>query len=502
MMITLEQAVDKASDLLDQLVVHMKQFSEEKKRVDIFERELFARLLEIGRELLAGYLSLAGDGDVGETCWCDGKELRRLEDTQDRNYRSIFGVLEFTRRVYAIREGQKTYSPVDKQLGMPEGEQSYALEDWLQRFCVQNAFTPAVDSLNDLLGTNTSKRSAERINQELAKSVEPFRKSRYDTLPEAEEEILVATGDGKGVPMRHTLEERMGLPEPAWRRCQRKKQEAKSDKRATKRLTRGQVSSQKQMAYVGAVYSIAKWERTPEQILDDLLRNKHQNDRPEPKNKRVQAHMTHYREEERLDGQPALFAELAAEINKRDPGQQKPLVCIMDGQLSLWRLQAEMFPRATCIVDIFHVTEKLWAIAYCFHKQGSRAAEDLVTHYLKMLLEGKISHIIGTLQRKQNSLSKPKSESLGKLLTYLRNNKQYMQYDVYLQKGYPIGSGVIEGACRHLVCDRLEGTGMRWEIQGAQAMLDTRSAFINKEWDELIEYRIQNEQERLYGQAA
>jgi hypothetical protein len=77
-----------------------------------------------------------------------------------------------------------------------------------------------------------------------------------------------------------------------------------------------------------------------------------------------------------------------------------------------------------------------------------------------------------------------------------------MQYDKYLEQGYPIGSGVVEGACRHLVKDRMERTGMRWEVQGAQAMLDTRSAYINGEWEELMEYRIQQEQFRMYGQAA
>jgi hypothetical protein len=77
-----------------------------------------------------------------------------------------------------------------------------------------------------------------------------------------------------------------------------------------------------------------------------------------------------------------------------------------------------------------------------------------------------------------------------------------MKYDEFLTKGYPIGSGPIEGACRHLVNDRMERTGMRWHIDGAKAMLNTRSAYINDEWDTILEQRIQREQERLYGQAA
>ena len=110
--------------------------------------------------------------------------------------------------------------------------------------------------------------------------------------------------------------------------------------------------------------------------------------------------------------------------------------------------------------------------------------------------------MIGPLQRKSKTLKKTKRENLDKLLNYLRNNKQYMMYDTYLARGYPIGSGVVEGTCRHLVRDRMEGTGMRWEIEGAQAMLNTRSAYVNGEWGNLIEFRIQEEQECLYGQVA
>ena len=124
-------------------------------------------------------------------------------------------------------------------------------------------------------------------------------------------------------------------------------------------------------------------------MIDEVQHKKRQEERPEPKNKRVQAHMTQYYDGERWDGQPTLFGELAYEIEKRDPEQKKPLVCIMDGQRSLWHMQEEWFPRAVCIVDIFHVIEKLWEIAYCFHKQGSRDAEDYVTHLLEQLLNGK-----------------------------------------------------------------------------------------------------------------
>ena len=501
MMFAAEQSFGKAEVRLEQMISFIKQAAADGERIDQVERELFALLMEIGREMLASLIALAGDGDVGETLERGEQTLRRLPE-QTRLYRSIFGVLEVKRFVYAVRAGQKCYSPLDEELSLPAGEQSYVLEDWLGRFSVQNPFGSAVESLHELLGTSTSKRTAERINQELATYVEPFRSSQNESLAEEEEELLVVTADGKGVPMRSTLEERMGLPEPAWRRFQRKRQEAKADERAAKRLSRGQVKRRKQMAYVGAVYTIARWKRSAKDITDELLNQQSQPERPRPCNKRICAEMTHYREGERWDGQPRLFTNLALQVGRRDHEGAKPLVCLMDGQRSLWNYQRQWLSRAVCLVDIFHVMERLWNAAYCFHKQGSREAEQFVDHYLQMLLENKVSSVIGSLRRKMLTLSTTKRKSLETVLTYFKNNRKCMQYGDYLQQGYPIGSGVVEGACRHLVRDRMERTGMKWQIEGATAMLNTRSAFINGEWDDLIEYRIQTEQQRSYGKAA
>lgn len=91
-----------------------------------------------------------------------------------------------------------------------------------------------------------------------------------------------------------------------------------------------------------------------------------------------------------------------------------------------------------------------------------------------------------------------RAERLQSAITYFENNRQYMQYDVYLKAGYPIGSGVAEGACRHLVKDRMELTGMRWTTTGAQAMLNLRAIHLNDEWGHFNRHRIDEEQKRLY----
>lgn len=121
------------------------------------------------------------------------------------------------------------------------------------------------------------------------------------------------------------------------------------------------------------------------------------------------------------------------------------------------------------------VTEHFDIDLFSGHRESSQEAEQFVTHYLRMLLEGKVGYVIGIFRRRLSELNQSKQETFSKVLNYFDNNRHYMHYDDHLAKGYPICSGVAEGTCRHLVRDRMEGTGMRWELDRAQAMLHTRS---------------------------
>ena len=118
-----------------------------------------------------------------------------------------------------------------------------------------------------------------------------------------------------------------------------------------------------------------------------------------------------------------------------------------------------------------------------------------------MILDGKVRYVIRNFRRRltERKLSKEKRKTVPAAMTYFENNCEHMHYDQYLAAGYPIGSGVAEGACRHLVKDRMELTGMRWERPGAQAMLHLRAIYLNGEWNNFVNFRIQNEQAKRYG---
>ena len=185
----------------------------------------------------------------------------------------------------------------------------------------------------------------------------------------------------------------------------------------------------------------------------------------------------------------------------RNRKQAKQLVCLMDAQRSFRKLFGR-FEKVTPILDIYHVIERLWNAAHCFHPDCSLEAEQFVDRYLQMVLEGKAGYVMGVFKRFAKELTKLKRKNLEKVITYLTNNRIYMKYDEYLRAGYPIGSGVVEGACRHVVKDRMERTGMRWEAEGAQTVLNLRTIYINGDWDAFIKHRIQTEQTALHGSAA
>lgn len=485
MIITHEKLFLKSQSQLQEICRLVERAVGDGRRIDEMERELFSQLLEVGRTLLQAFVAAQGNGDIGAEVRRGGRRLRRLRYRHSRRYLSIFGELRIERCVYAVREGQKVeHAPLDQRLGLPASEFSYVLEDWQQRLCVQDSYGEAVKSLGTLLGVAPSERAAEQMTQRLAADAEAFQRDQAPPPGKEEGEILVATADAKGVPMRRPLEERIRSSHP--------------------RRGKGEKANKKQMAYVGAVYSVDRFVRSVDDVVEEVCRHERAADRPRPQHKQVWAEMTRTGEGETATGRERAFVKMAVACHERDPKRRKTLVCLMDGERALWEMAGDWLPRAVGVLDLYHVLERLWLAAYCFHPERSTAAAEFVSHYLRMLLQGKVGYVIGNLRRLRNKteLTGAKRKTLQSVITYYDNNREHMKYDIYLAEGYPIGSGVAEGACRHLVKDRMERTGMRWTVPGAQAMLHLRALHINGSWDEYMTYHIDTEQARLYRRSA
>ena len=330
MIVAHERAFLKTQQRLQTMEAFVEQAATNGQRIDQVERELFSQLLSLGHTLLAAFVAAQGDGDAGpELQTSNGHTVRRLPEKHERRYLSIFGELSIRRFVYAAREGQKVQrAPLDERLGLPESEFSYVLEDWLERLCVKESFHEATSDLRHLLGLAPSARAAEQMNQRMAEHTEAFGLGRAAPPANEEGEILVATAAGKGVPMRRPLEERV---------------------RRGPRRVKGEKANKKQMAYVGAVYTIDRFRRTADEVLDELARKQRAADRPAPRHKQVWAEMTRVMEAESCTGRVRLFIEMAIAAHQRDPTRHKTLVCLMDGEAALWNVADVWLPRAVGI---------------------------------------------------------------------------------------------------------------------------------------------------------
>ena len=191
-----------------------------------------------------------------------------------------------------------------------------------------------------------------------------------------------------------------------------------------------------------------------------------------------------------------VMREIYDEVKDED-FSSKPLLCLMDGSPYLWIYLKETFKNISnkiYIIDIIHVLEYIWIAAHIMHKEGSKEAAEYVYEKLKLILEGKAASYIIELQTEMlNDRWKKKSyqEKFEKVISYFKNNRQYMMYDKYLSEGYPIGTGIVESACSHIVKDRMELSGARWSSKGAESILRLRSIYKSGHWDEYWKFFIQ-----------
>ena len=451
------------------------------------EADIWRRVLLLGHQALDLLFHLVGSGDVGETTTLpNGREVRRLEGLHPRVYQSVFGSFEVGRTVYGSREGQKIeYVPVDSQLQLPESDFSYLLQDWSQGLAVEQAYRRVPETLGRLLEVKPPVDSLERMNLKMAQSVRGFRESRPAPAPESEGALCVVSADGKGIPIRRRSAE---VPIEAHDRDQRPK------------------PNRKKMAVVGVVYTIDPFVRRPKEIVDSLFRDPDDEPlsvkRPEPQHKRLWASLPQNQDGDLISATDETFGWLTEEVARRNPESHKPTVLLMDGQKSLWEAGQRELPSDNRIeiLDLLHATPRIWEAAGLFYDRDSDQAWEFVYDRVLRMLRGEVRSVIAGLRQMgtKRKLRGKKREKLAKLCGYLQNNAHRMRYDEYLAAGYPIASGVIEGACRHVVKDRMERSGMRWTLESAQAMLDVRSTYINGDWDAFMAYRIEKETQRLY----
>ena len=272
-------------------------------------------------------------------------------------------------------------------------------------------------------------------------------------------------------------------------------------------MGKGEKRQKKKEATVGIDYTVDKNIRTPEQVAESLIypeKTKKKREESEDQPPRISAKsIRRIASLERTKAE--VMEEIVNDAKRRDPDYKRPWVVVMDGALCLWTSIALVLSgiQWTGIIDIIHVVEYLWKVGNALHGEKTQKAEKWVYDHLLSILQGRIGRVIGglkqTLKKREKQLSKTQKKAIKAVAKYFENHKQWMKYDEYLKEGYPIGSGVVESTCGHTVKNRMEGTGRRWSIKGAESMLLLRSVYTSNDWEKYLCDHRHREGQKMYG---
>jgi hypothetical protein len=464
--------------LKDGHTLRMK-FSEIEKLIEKDGRELM-------RLLLQGHVDSRGMGDIGSSIEGTDNVARTHKRIGVRQIKSIFGPIEIQRTGYGNR-GVDSLFPKDGHLNLPENSHSHELQRRIALEVVKGSFDSSVESIIETTGQLVHKQQIEHITVAVSQDFDAFYQANLsaENLKIATEApLLILTTDGKGVVM-HKDDLRLAT---------RKKAES-ADKKLENRLSPGEKKNSKRMATVASVYNIDRFVRSPEDFKKELSSIKPVEEepvlRPKPLAKRVWASIEKSAEE--------VIQEVFDEGLRRDPSKKKIWVALVDGaptQIRQMKSAAKVNGVSLTIVcDVIHVVEYLWKAVWAFFEKGDRKAESWVNERFIKILEGKATDVAAGIRRTatKRKLSKSARETVDKCADYLINKSPYLHYNKYLEQGFPIATGIIEGACRYLIKDRMDITGARWRMTCAEAVLKLRSLKASGDFNEYWQFHEQQE---------
>jgi hypothetical protein len=451
-----DQRIAKCREQFESVLAKVTQAGSE--TLDAVERVAFAGLLEAGRLMVGARMEAEAAKDTAaEVMDSRGRKLP-YHSHKPVTYRSVFGPVEVKRAYYWEEGAGDGHYPLDARLNLPARRDSYVLQEWALRMGMAQSFDEMQGGLSELLGLEVPKRQLETYAKDAGASGRMFYDEHQAPRPKEEGPILVVEADGKGVPMKKAV-----------------------PTEAPKRLRKGQKRDKKKMAWVGSVHTTEPRRRDEED--------------PKPLGKEVFAE---------LEKRERFGQELFERARRREGGVKRK-VFLGDGQREIWELAEKFFPDYEKVLDWMHASEYLWKAAYLWLPESSPEAHEWVGRQQKRFREGRVKDVIREIRklaRDGTIRGKAKREAAGKIAKYFQKNRERMRYDRYRRRGLPIGTGAVEGTCRYLVKDRMERSGMRWTVEGAQAILTLRGAYVSEHWEAFWAWYRAREAQRIYGKAA
>ena len=434
------------------------------------EEQLTVRGRQWQRQLLQDHFDLRAvrEERLRAVTGQDGVVRAYAEAEHQRMLATVFGPVAVTRVAYRAK-GADSRFVADAGLNLPKQRYSHGLRRLAAHAAAAGSFEHAQTVIASVTGMTVGKRQVEALVAAAAVDVDAFYASREcDGCPDGD--VLVLTADAKGIVMR---------PQALRKQTAAKATSAK----LSTRLSKGEKHGRKRMAEVVAVYHCTPAPRSPADVIGAPDAGP-QARRPGPKaiGKWLHASVT--------DDTATVIAAMFDQAHRADPGGIGPWVVLVDGnnhQIETIRAQARSRDRpVTIIVDFVHVLEYIWKAAWCLFGEADPAAQAWVAAHATTILSGRATRVAGALQRQAatTGLAADKRRNLDDAVTYLLNKARFMRYDHALAQGWPIATGVIEGACRHLVKDRMDITGARWGLDGAEAILKLCALTTNGDFDQ------------------
>ena len=389
-----------------------------------------------------------------------------------------------------------TFFPTDATLNLPAEQYSFTV----RRFVAEHVAEQSVETAQRFLGQQgivVPKRQAEELTVRMARDFERFYQwqqagSNDDAVDDC---ALVLSCDATGIRMIPT----------ALRDATRKE----ADHQRTARPLGDPMESRKErthdhrMAVVTAVWDQPLKVRTAAQIIDNLRPaaerrlDREASRLPPPRNKVVGANIT--------DDQATAIRWMFDEAHRRDPEHRRDWVVLIDGSTSQCeQIEAEARRRGVrirIVTDLLHVMSYVWKAANALHGTKTRKAEQWARKYVGRLLSAPVVDVVAGMRQSATLLEADEHAvaAVEKCAGYLLERSQHLDYAKALAIGLPIPTGVIEGACRHLVKDRMAITGARWDLPMAEAVLRLRALQDNDHWEPYLRFHLQRESLRNHS---
>ncbi|HYN74199.1 MAG TPA: ISKra4 family transposase [Nakamurella sp.] len=470
---------DTVLDFLDGAQAAGLSHAELEARLDTDGRALLRQLLQDHLELRADRETRCGVVGV------DGLARGRVESGHTRALATVFGEVVVRRLAYRA-PGRANLHPADAALNLPEEKHSHGLRRLAAVEAARGSFEEAAAAIDRATAVQLGKRQVEELTARTAVDFESFYAHRRPPPAADGDQVLVLQVDGKGIVMR---------PD-ALRPATAKAAQAANPKLAS-RLSKGEKRFRKRIAEVGAVHDTTPVVRSPADILPATDAERASAvDGPRAANKWLTASV--------VEDAATVVARVFDEAERRDAEHQRVWVALVDGaNHQLDRIRAEATAREIevhVLIDLVHVIEYLWKAAWCFHDEGDPAAEAWVHDKARAILAGKARTVAASIRRTATTrrLAGPARKGADNAARYLTNKADNLDYPTALINGWPIATGVIEGACRHLVADRLDITGARWGLAGAEAVLRLRALRSNGDFNQYWTYHLAQEQHRVH----